>query len=132
MLCGLADRTGMTSLVMSRLFPRARIYTFEPDPVTFHFLVHNLRWQWLWPEAYARRANRADNVMAFNVGMSSDGRDVAVSAAHLAETEMNSLRMTHQTRAARLRFGVPVQRTLPRPCDCTTFSLDIASIKWHS
>lgn len=33
----------MTSIVLSRLFPTARIFTFEPHPVTFSFLVHNLR-----------------------------------------------------------------------------------------
>lgn len=58
---------GMVSLALSRLLPHARIYALEPHPVTYRYLVHNLR------------RNRAANVMAFNVGLSRDGRNLSLS-----------------------------------------------------
>ena len=57
---------GVASVLLSVYFPSATILTFEPMPVNFRYLLHNLR------------VNGVTNVRPHNVGLSADGKPVDV------------------------------------------------------
>lgn len=57
---------GLSSVVLAKMFPSATIYSFEPSPRTYEFLLWNLR------------ANQVTNVRAHNAAFTADGRNVTM------------------------------------------------------
>eukprot|EP00741_Cyanophora_paradoxa_P000360 tig00000403_g351.t1 len=76
--------TGWFALAAAKMFPRATVVALEPVPLSYALLLHNIR------------ANGVTNVIALHMGVTSDGRDVAVrslvppdsvAGAHLGRVE---------------------------------------------
>ena len=61
--------TGIISILLGKRFPDATIYAFEPIPRNFENLKLNLK------------ENQVQNVKAFNLALTSDGRQLEMTAA---------------------------------------------------